>query len=131
MSNLTIAIPNERQDAVTLDCLTFFKVEKLTPRRKEQREFALIMRLRMAVLLSVFKRADDELLDDPRVEARLNELLASVREHTPSLSFHNKYTRRASELAPGIFLKVNFACTEAALFREKRDNVVYLEVSHD
>lgn len=97
-------------------------------RPKLQREFKALMRLRMAVLLSVFKRSDDELLDDPRVETRLNELLDTVRERTPSLSFHDKYTRRASELAPGIFLKVNFACTEGVLYREQSDNVVYLEV---
>ena len=108
------------------DCIDFINVVKAERRAKEQAEFKKIMQLRMAVLLSLFKSTDDELMDDPRIESRVNALLEHVRENGPSLNFHAKYTRQARELVPGIWLKVNFACTEAALYRDQGDNLAFI-----
>lgn len=109
------------------DCIDFINVVKAERRAKEQAEFKKIMQLRMAVLLSVFKSTDDELMDDPRIESRVNALLDHVRENGPSLNFHAKYTRQAHELVPGICFVVNFSCTEAVLYRDQGDTVTYLE----
>lgn len=110
------------------DCIDFINVVKAERRAKDQAEFKKIMQLRMAVLLSVFKSTSDELMDDPRIESRVNALLDHVRTYGPTLNFHAKFTRQANELAPGIWLKVNFACTEAALYRDKGDTVTYMEI---
>lgn len=112
-----------------MDDLMYIHIERKLVREKLQREFKLLAQLRMAVLLSVFKHTDDELLDDPRIEKRLNALLDAVRFHIPSLNFHERFTRRASELVPGIWLKVNHAITEASIYRDHGNNVVFMEVS--
>lgn len=112
-----------------MDDLMYIHIERKLVREKLQREFQLLAKLRMAVLLSVFKHTDDELLDDPRIEKRLNALLDSVRFHSPSLNFHERFTRRPGEVAPGVWLKVNHACTEASIYRDQGNNVVFMEVS--
>lgn len=109
-----------------MDEIIYFHVEPRHVRQREQDEFKLISSLRLAVLMSVFKSTNDELLDDPRIERRVNALLDHVRFHAPTLKFHARFTRTASEIIPGVYLKVNYACTEAALYRESGDNVVYM-----
>lgn len=112
-----------------MDDLMYINIERKPVREKLQREFKLLAQLRMAVLLSVLKHTDDELLDDPRIETRLNALLDEVRYYAASHNFHDRFTRRASELVPGIWMKINHSCTEASIYRDHGNNVVFMEVS--
>lgn len=114
------------KNPVVLDHIEYTWVERTYTRKREQDEFKLIASLRLAVLMSAFKSTNDELLDDPRIERRVNALLDHVRFHAPTLKFHARFTRTASEIIPGIYLKINHACTEVALYREPDDNVVYM-----
>lgn len=109
-----------------LDHITHIAVMPRRERAKNAVERQCLMRLRMAVMISVFKRDGDHPLDDVRVNERLNQLLDAVRGTTPSLSFYRKCVLQPFEITPGYFLKTNHACTEAVLYRSNGDNVVYL-----
>lgn len=126
---MKLAFNSNHPAPFVMDDLMYIHIERKLVREKLQREFKLLAQLRMAVLLSVFKDTDDELLDDPRIEARLNKLLDDVRFYAPSINFHERFTRRASEVIPGIWLKVNHSCTEASIYRDHGDNVVFMGVS--
>lgn len=109
-----------------LDHIEYVWVERTYIRKREQDEFKLLSRLRMAVLMSDAKHDDDALNADPRVTKRLAELLDHVRLHAPTLKFHERYTRRATEVVPGIYLHANFSCTDARLYRKRTGNITLL-----
>lgn len=114
------------QTPVVLDHIEYMWVERTYTRKREQDEFKLISNLRMALLLTAFKHADDDLNDDPRIAKRLSELLEHVRFNTPTLKFHERYTRNATEIVPGIYLHANFSCTDARLYRKRTCNITLL-----
>ena len=114
------------QTPFVMDDITHIAVTPVREREKQCLERKHLMQLRMALLLSVFKRTGDHPLDCERVNQRLDQMLDAVRSNCASLSFYRKCVLQPFEIAPGYFLKTNRACTEAVLYRSNGNNVVYL-----
>ncbi|MBV2128189.1 hypothetical protein [Arsukibacterium indicum] len=126
---MNLAFNSNHTTPFDMDDVIYTFVEPKHVREKVQREFKMIMRLRMAVYLSVLTSSDDEILDDARVRLRLDELLELLRKKIPSMTFVSGYIIKAGQLIPGVYLKVNHSATDAVLYREQADNVVYMEAS--
>lgn len=114
------------QTPFVIDDITHIAVTPVREREKQCLERKHLMQLRMALLLSVFKRTGDHPLDCERVNQRLDQMLDAVRSNCASLSFYRKCVFQPFEILPGVFLKVNGSVTEAVLYRSQGDNVVYL-----
>lgn len=116
------------QTPFVMDDVMYVHVDQRLTRKKEQDENKLLAHLRMAVLVSKNLKPGTDLMDNVQVITRLNDLLSHVRYLTPTLRFHDKYTRNATELVPGIYLSINHACTSAVLIRDIPDNLAFLTV---
>lgn len=108
-----------------MDDVIYTFVEPKHVREKVQREFKMLMRLRMAIYLSVLTSSDDEIMDDPRVQQRINDLLDVIRIHSPSLNFARNYVETPGELCRGFCLMANRSGTSATLIKQ-RNNVISL-----
>jgi hypothetical protein len=53
-------------------------------------------------------------------------MLTAVRAGVISLRFYRKCIFQPFEIIPGVFLKVNGSCTDAVLYREQADTVVFI-----
>jgi hypothetical protein len=116
------------QTPFVMDDIMYFHVDQRLTRKKEQDENKLLAHLRMAALVSKNLNPGTDFMENPQVLSRLNDLLSHVRFHSPTLRFHDKYTRNTSELIPGVYLSMNHACTKALLIRDIPDNLAFLSV---
>ncbi len=78
-------------------------VANLLTTSKGQREFALLMNLRMACLLA----KDKELMTSLKVKARLKEIELYLYYNQPSPVFYQRYVSSYSEFSHGLLLSID------------------------